>query len=229
MLGGLEWGNTGRNPYDIELRIPLLKQITNKMSFNLLCDVLEQSMCMAYYTEQTVKTKWYQTGLFKFIVMAVMIVFQQYWAIALMFAVEVIIDKFGAQIGGVFQIIATIALIVTQNYGAAFELTAKNVMLTAAQVLSLASQANNLLFSIKYESKVKEYNSMLGQQEEEKEKLSNEYEKLYENQGMIVNMFNNFKSLDDIDNYYNMATGDFDSYYLMLDYATDYDKFYVTR
>ena len=42
-------------------------------------------------------------------------------------------------------------------------------------------------------------------------------------------MFNNFKSLDDIDNYYNIATGDFDSYYLMLDYATNYDKFYVTK
>ena len=159
----------------------------------------------------------------------VLILTQQYWAIALMFAVEVIIDKFGAQVGGVFQIIATIALIVTQNYGAAFELTAKNVMITAAQVLSLVSQANNLLFSIKYESKAKEYNSTLGQQEEEKEKLSNEYEKLHENQGMIVNMFNNFKSLDDIDNYYNMATANFDSYTLMLDYATNYDKFYVTK
>ena len=146
-----------------------------------------------------------------------------------MFAVEVIIDKFGAQIGGVFQIIATIALIVTQNYGAAFEMTVKNVMITAGQVLSLVSQANNLLFSIQYESKAKEYSSTLSSQEAEKEKLSDEYEKLHENQGMIVNMFNNFKSLDDIDNYYNIATGDFDSYYLMLDYATNYDKFYVTK
>ena len=46
---------------------------------------------------------------------------------------------------------------------------------------------------------------------------------------MIVDMFNNFKSLDDIDNYYNMATGNFDSYYLMLDYATNYDKFFVSK
>ena len=167
--------------------------------------------------------------LFKFIVISILILTQQYWAIALMFAVEVIIDKFGAQVGGVFQIIATIALIVTQNYGAAFELTAKNVMLTAAQVLSLASQANNLLFSIKYESKAKEYSSTLAAQESEKDKLSDEYDKLHENEGMIVNMFNNFKTLDDIETYYNIATGDFDSYYLMFDYATDYDKFYVTK
>ena len=228
-LGGMKWGNIGRDSYDIELRLPILKQITNKMDFNLLCDVIEQSMSLAMYTQQTVKTKWYQTGFFKFIVIAVMIVFQQYWAIAVMYSAEIIIDRFGAKIGGLFQIIATAVLLVTQNYGAAFEMTAENILLTASQVLSLVSQANNLLFGIKYESKAKKYNSMLSDQEEEKKKLEEEYEKLYENQGMIVNMFNNFKSLDDIDTYYNIAVGDFDSYYLMLDYATDYDKFYVTK
>ena len=46
---------------------------------------------------------------------------------------------------------------------------------------------------------------------------------------MVVNLFNNVKTLDDIDNYYNMATCNFDSYYLMLDYATNYDKFYIPK
>ena len=235
-LGGLEWGNgngkwgnRGGSGRDIELRIPLIKQITNKMSFNLLCDLLEQSMCIAYYTEQTVKTKWYQTGFFKFLVTAVMIVFQQYWAIAVMYAAEFIIDRFGAQIGGIFQIIVTTVLIITQNYGAAFELTVKNVMLTASQVLSLVSGANNLLFSIKYESKAKAYSSTLEAQEAEKKKLEEEYDELHKSQGFMVNMFNNFKSLDDIDNYYNIATGNFDSYNLMLEYATNYDKFFVSK
>ena len=231
MLGGKYWVNTERRSGadSLEVRLPILKQITNKMDFNLLCDVIEQSMSLAVYTKVTVKTKWYQSMFFKFLMVGVLILTQQYWAIALMFAVEVIIDKFGAQIGGVFQIIATVVLIVTGNYGAAFELTVKNVMLTASQVLSLVSGVNNLLFSIKIGSKEKEYSSILGQQEAEKEKLSDEYDKLHENEGMIVNMFNNFKTLDDIDNYYNIATSNFDSYYLMFDYATDYDKFYVTK
>ena len=82
---------------------------------------------------------------------------------------------------------------------------------------------------MKMGSKEKEYNSQLKQQEEEKEKLASEYEKLYENQGMIINMFNNFKSLDDIDNYYNIATANFDSYNIMLDYATNFDKFYIPK
>lgn len=235
-LGGLEWGNgdgrwgdEGGSGKDIELRLPILKQITNKMSFNLLCDILEQSMCIAYYTEQVVKTKWYQTGFFKFIVTAVMIVFQQYWAIAIMFTAEVITDRFGAKMGGVFQIIATVVLLVTQNYGAAFELTAENVLLTASQVLNIVSQANNLLFGINIEKKQKNYESILDAQNTEKDKLQEEYDNLHENDGMAVNLFNNVKTLDDIDNYYSMATGNFDSYYLMLDYATDYDKFFVSK
>ena len=166
---------------------------------------------------------------FKFLVISVLILTQQYWAIALMYAVEFIIDKFGAQIGGVFQIVATVALIVTQNYGAAFEMTAKNVLLTASQVLNIVSQANNLLFGIDIEKKQKNYESILSEQNAEKDKLQEEYEKLYENEGMSVNMFNNVKTLDDIDNYYELATGNFDSYYLMLDYATNYDKFFVSK
>lgn len=235
-LGGLEWGNgngkwgkRGGSGKDIELRLPLLKQITNKMSFNLLCDILEQSMCIAYYTEQVVKTKWYQTGFFKFLVTAVMIVFQQYWAIAVMYTAEFITDRFGAKLGGLFQIIATVVLLITQNYGAAFEMTVDNVLLIASQVLNVVSQANNLLFGIDIEKKQKNYESILGAQNNEKDKLQEEYEKLYENEGMSVNMFNNVKTLDDIDNYYNMATANFDSYTLMLDYATNYDKFFVSK
>ena len=208
-LGGRQWGQTeGRSVRDIaagwggemdgsdekiQLRLPILKQITNKMNFNLLCDVIEQSMSFAVYTKVTVKKKWYQSGFFKFIMIGILIVTQQYWAIAIMLAAEFIVDRFGAQIGGIFQIIVTTVLLVTQNYGAAFEMTVKNVMLTAAQVLSLVSQANNLLFSIKYESKAKEYSSTLSSQEAEKEKLEEEYDKLHENQGMTVNMFSNFK------------------------------------
>ena len=230
MLGGLKWGNgngkwgnRGGSGENIELRLPLLKQITNKMSFNLLCDILEQSMCIAYYTEQTVKTKWYQTGFFKFLVTAVMIVFQQYWAIAVMYAAEFIIDKFGAKLGGLFQIIATVVLLITQNYGAAFEMTAKNILLTASQVLNIVSQANNLIFGINIDKKQKNYESILGAQNNEKDKLQEEYDELHKNDGMSVNLFNNVKTLDDIDNYYNLATGNFDSYYLMLDYAQTFD------
>jgi hypothetical protein len=71
MLGGRQWGNKGgRSVRDqamawggvvngsdekIELRLPILKQITNKMNFNLLCDVIEQSMSFAVYTKGKLK------------------------------------------------------------------------------------------------------------------------------------------------------------------------------
>ena len=91
------------------------------------------------------------------------------------------------------------------------------------------SQANNLLFGINIEKKQKNYESILSKQNAEKDKLQEEYDELHKNDGMAVNLFNNVKTLDDIDSYYSMATGNFDSYYLMLDYATNYDKFYIPK
>ena len=264
-LGVRQWGNTGgRSVRDlamawgglmngsddkIQLRLPILKQITNKMNFNLLCDVIEQSMSFAVYTKVTVKTKWYQSGFFQFVMTAVIVgvaVFTGGAALAAMpgvtgmvvagaiylSAAMTIITMISGTSFGVFGTVVGIVAAIGGGYASlvnsGMTLT-QTVMFTASQVLNLVSEVNNLLFSMKMGSKQKDYNNQLNQQEQEKEKLANEYEKLHENQGMIVNMFNNFKSLDDIDNYYNMATANFDSYTLMLDYATNYDKFYVTK
>ena len=79
---------------------------------------------------------------------------------------------------------------------------------------------------MKMSSRQKDYNSQLGYQEQEKQKLQEEHDKLYENEGMAVNLFNNVKTLDDISAYYETALNNFDSNYLMFDYATDYSKFY---
>ena len=260
-LGGRQWGNRERDQAEgwggvvngsddkIELRLPILKQITNKMDFNLLCDVIEQSMSFAIYTQVTVKKKWYQSGFFQFIMIGVIIVVAYFTggaalsampgvmgivvagAIYLSAAMTIISMLTGTSFG-VFGTVVGIVAAVGGGYASlvnsGMTLT-QTVMFTAGQVLNLVSEVNNLLFSMKMGSKQKDYNNQLGQQEKEKEKLAEEYEKLYENQGMIVNMFNNFRTLDDIDNYYNMATANFDSYYLMLDYGTNYDKFYVTR
>ena len=252
-LGGMQWGKTGKRKKgsgdDIELRLPVLKQITNKMNFNLLCDVIEQSMSLAIYTQQTVKTKWYQSGFFQFIMIGVIIVAAYFTggaalsampgvtgmvvagAIYLSAAMTIITMLTGTSFG-VFGTVVGIIAAVGGGYASlvnsGMTLT-QTVMFTAGQVLNLVSEVNNLLFSMKMGSKQKDYSNQLNQQEKEKEKLADEYEKLHENQGMIVDMFNNFKSLDDIDNYYNMATGNFDSYYLMLDYATNYDKFFVSK
>lgn len=264
-LGGVEWGNTGgRGLSDqadgwggvvsgsddkIELRLPILKQITNKMDFNLLCDVIEQSMSFAVYTKVKVKKKWYQSGFFKFIMIVVVIVLAvitagaalAYFgpvmgyivtgAIVLSTAMSVATMLTGADFGAFGTVVSIVAAVgggYASLLNSGITLT-QAVMFTASQVLNLVSQVNNMLFSMKMGKKEEAYNNKLKEQEEEKEKLASEYEKLYENQGMIVNMFNNFKSLDDIDNYYNIATANFDTYFLMLDYATDYDKFYVPK
>ena len=258
MLGGRQWsgkgiggvgGKSSGSGDNIELRLPILKQITNKMNFNLLCDVIEQSMSFAVYTEVTVKTKWYQSGFFQFIMIVVIVVVAYFTggaALSLLgpvmgvvvagaiylSALMTIITMVTGTSFGVFGTVVGIVAAVGGGYAslanAGMSLT-QVVMFTASQVLNLISEVNNLLFSMKMGSKQEDYNNQLNQQEQEKEKLASEYEKLHENQGMVVNMFNNFKSLDDIDNYYNVATANFDTYTLMLDYATNYDKFYASK
>ena len=246
----MEWGGTMTGSDDkIQLRLPILKQITNKMNFNLLCDVIEQSMSFAVYTEVEVKTKWYQSGFFQFVMMAVIIVVAYFTggaalslmpgvtgmvvagAIYLSAAMTIITMVTGTSFG-VFGTVVGIVAVVGGGYASLLNsgiTLTQTVMFTASQVLNLISEVNNLLFSMKMGKKEQDYNNQLQEQEQEKEKLASEYEKLYENQGMIVNMFNNFKSLDDIDNYYNIATANFDSYNIMLDYATNFDKFFVPK
>ena len=215
----VEWGGAMNGSDDkIQLRLPILKQITNKMNFNLLCDVIEQSMSLAIYTQQTVKTKWYQTGFFKFIMIDVIIVVAYFTggaalsampgvtgmvvagAIYLSAAMTIITMVTGTSFG-VFGTVVGIVAAVGGGYASlvnsGMTLT-QTVMFTASQVLNLVSEVNNLLFSMKMGSKQEDYSNQLNQQEKEKEKLADEYEKLHENQGMIVNMFNNFKSLDEI-------------------------------
>lgn len=245
-----EWGGVVNGSDDkIELRLPILKQITNKMNFNLLCDVIEQSMSFAVYTKVTVKKKWYQSGFFQFIMIGVIIVVAYFTGGAALSAMPgvigmvvagaiylsaamTIISMISGTSFGVFGTVVGIVAAIGGGYASlvnsGMTLT-QTVMFTAGQVLNLVSEVNNLLFSMKMGSKQEDYNNQLGQQEKEKEKLAEEYEKLYENQGMIVDMFNNFKTLDDIYNYYDLATGNFDSYSLMLDYATNYDKFFVSK
>lgn len=243
--GGIMSGSNGK----IELRLPILKQITNKMDFNLLCDVIEQSMSFAVYTKVTVKKKWYQSGFFQFVMIVVIVVVAYFTAgaalallgpvmgvvvagaIVLSAAMSIITMVTGTSFG-VFGTVVGIVAAVGGGYASLLNsgiTLTQTVMFTASQVLNLVSEVNNLLFSMKMGKKEQDYNNQLQEQEQEKEKLASEYEKLYENEGMIVNMFNNFKSLDDIDNYYNIATANFDSYTLMLDYATNCDKFFVSK
>ena len=260
-LGGRQWGNTGgRTIRDlaiawgsimgignkIELRLPILKQITNKMDFNLLCDVIEQSMSFAIYTEVTVKTKWYQSGFFQFIMIGVIIVVAYFTGGAALKAMPgvlgmvvagaiylsaamTIISMISGTSFGVFGTVVGIVAAVGGGYSSlvnsGMTLT-QTVMFTANQVLSIVNEVNNLLFGMKMGSKQEDYNSQLGYQEQEKQKLQEEHDKLYENEGMIVNLFNNVKTLDDISAYYETALNNFDSNYLMFDYATDYSKFY---
>lgn len=59
-------------PLDDEgVRVPIIRDITNPIRFDFMCHIIERSMTLLAYSKVTVKTKWYQSGLFMFVVAAV--------------------------------------------------------------------------------------------------------------------------------------------------------------
>lgn len=60
------------SPLDDEgVRVPIIRNITNPIRFDFMCHIIERSMTLIAYSRQEVKTKWYQSGLFMFVVAAV--------------------------------------------------------------------------------------------------------------------------------------------------------------
>ena len=56
---------------DEGVRVPIIRNITNSIRFDFMCHIIERSMTLLAYSKETVKTKWYQSGLFMFVVAAV--------------------------------------------------------------------------------------------------------------------------------------------------------------
>ena len=55
-------------------RLPILREITHKLPFNMYVQALQMSLTLVVYSEVTVKTKWYQSGLFQFVLLVAAIV-----------------------------------------------------------------------------------------------------------------------------------------------------------
>jgi hypothetical protein len=54
-------------------RIPLLREVLRKLPFNEYLETLQMSMALFVYSSVTVEYKWYQSGLFQFVMLAVAI------------------------------------------------------------------------------------------------------------------------------------------------------------
>lgn len=84
------------------LRIPIIREVVRKLPFIDYVYILQMSMVLSVYTKVTIKTKWYQSGIFSFIMAAV--------------AVGIVVVTAGsgtAALGAIFAGDATMATVLT--------------------------------------------------------------------------------------------------------------------
>lgn len=114
---------------DGEVYIPITDLGLEGLRYEELHYAVARSMSMMALSIVKVKTKWYQSGFFKFVMLAILIVTQQYWAIVIFFAVE------AGLIGGKVAIVLSL---LTMDFSGIAQI-AQGAALTTTTVLSAAT------------------------------------------------------------------------------------------
>lgn len=148
---------------DEGVRIPIIRNITNSIRFDFMCHIIEKSMTLLAYSKVTVKTKWYQSGIFMWTVATIGMFTGQYYLVgfsaattaavttvtiagvtmttttALIIGIGTIALTFVAAAGidlGIFGVVAAAALVVVGGYALLSATNTMSVGLT--QVVMLA-------------------------------------------------------------------------------------------
>lgn len=243
---------------DEGVKVPIIRNITNPIRFDFMCHIIERSMTLIAYSKVTVKTKWYQSGLFMFVVAAVtMYVGGQYIVAAsaastataavtvagvtmsattaLVIGVGTIALTFASLAGvdlGIFGVVAAAALAVVGGYAL---LSATNTMTVGmTQVVMLSKDILGVVV------KANDYffnRTMEHLNKQQNSALSAQTEELKKakeelnklTENSIPGGINMFGSeVLDIDSYYDLSVGDIDQYELMYNFAVDYDSKFKT-
>ena len=178
-------GNTSRAAGDDEdLLLPIDLSIDHGFSMRQLEELYTKSMYIVINTLEVVKTKWYQTGLFKVIMIIIAIVVSYFfppagvaiwtWMAAVYAVVQAVIIglliqvavkllvKLGVDVGTAAAIIAVVAMF----YGGFTALTKTTGFggMTTIQLLQLSSQAfsaSSQGFALQTQKAIKEFNSVM--------------------------------------------------------------------
>lgn len=176
------------------LLIPLDTAVNHEFNMRDKEMLYNKSMYVVIHTKQVIKTKWYQTGIFKAIMFIVAVVVAYFFppagaavagwmavayavvqtvVISLVIQVAVkLLVKLGVDVGMVAAVIAVIAII----YGGYVGLTrtAGTAGITTTQALNVASQAFSISsqgFALQTAKAVKEHNSLMADLTEEQKEI----------------------------------------------------------
>lgn len=179
------------------LIIPL--DVLNSLRYREYVVVFESSLSMICYSITVVKMKWYQTGIFKIVLMIVMVIIAIYTgyfdpetfaaslssmtatqvgtavlqAVAVSVGIQMLLRALGPKLGALAAIIAIIALAATGNLGMSLD-GMKGYLSTASAILSTMDQAMQMKINelmVKGEAELKQIASKHEELKEQMESL----------------------------------------------------------
>lgn len=243
---------------DWDIRIPIIRDITNIMRFDYLCNIIERSMSLLVFTEVEVEVKWYQQPWVTMVAFAVAAWTGQYYVVAattaatmatvvvvagvamtattaLIIGVTMLTLTMLSLMGidlGIFGVIASVALVVMGGY--ALLASTNTLTIGMKQIVMLATQTAKIASQVNSYYFNKNIKELAKEQTNTLEYQSAEIKKLKEEtdkllENTVPGGINMFGSeIPNIDNYYALAEDDFDQYEIMYNFAVDYDSMFKT-
>lgn len=174
-IGGYELGGRlGASAGEDNVYLPITDIGLAALNYEEATYAVALSMHIVLVSTVTTKTKWYQSGFFKFVVLAVLVVTQQYWAIGIMFAVE------AGLIGGKVAIVLSL---LTMNFNGIVQIAqgaamtgevALSAASTLVQLASMAVDINTIGIVESIENKRASLNSELETSEDQLKEVANQ-------------------------------------------------------
>ena len=191
---------------------PLLRPVIQKLPLKELTYLYEQTMNILVYVKYTIKIAWYNTGFFRFVIIAIAMYIAPYYAVAMIvsqIAVEVL-TAMGVS-SEIIQVLQIAVAIATMDPGK----IAESAMLMAGTLLMAVSFAINIYSGIE----LKKLQSDLDESTEELEKAVEAYEETQDTLGIPLY---NYDSKNP-EMFYYMANGEIQYEYDLL---YNYDRIF---
>ena len=233
------------------MRYPVVKDILIKLPINDYADIIEQSMCLVFNTKTSYKTKWYQRGFFKFIMIIVVIVVFIYTGfymdMSTVAGVTNTVGVFGAGstyaqvalvagfVGGLagllgvdLGVLGKVLTVVALAYGVYHIATqGVNTFMQGVNAANTLLQIPVVVTSLTHTNgPLDDLQNRVAQQAQQLEEAEDEEEEMTGDSvsgGLLI-----MGSSIPVDSYYDMALGNLNQYNLMYEDPYDYSKYFKT-
>ena len=224
------------NILDKKCIIPVSRQVLFKLDFITTCSVLEKSMQFMVFLKKTVKVKWYQTGIFQFVLMIVAVVLTftpigggttSFFSGLSSFGQAVVLASFAVGFAGMMGVntgvLGQVIGILSIGMGGAAALTKggwQGGLMTANSLVQAVSMANSIMIQRDMKELVAEVEKTAANNKQAQDDLKKQIEQL---QNPLLMPYQD--RLAEIDTYYEVASGNLQyNYDILYNYDIIYNE-----